>query len=183
MKLNDNTRKMALTALCLALCVVLPLAFHAIPGGGMAFSPMHIPVFLCGLACGPLFGLICGIGGPILSHLLTSMPPVAFLPGMALELAVYGLIAGLCMHYIHTQKETLDVYLSLVSAMLVGRLVAGLANAWIFQVGNYNLQLWLTAYFLKAWPGLLLHLVLVPAIYLALVKAQLLPQRYADHRH
>ncbi len=183
MKQIENTRKIAITAVCLALCVVLPLAFHLIPGEGQTFSPMHIPVFLCGLACGPLYGLICGLGGPLLSHLFTSMPPVAFLPGMLIELAVYGLVAGLCMQLIHSKKPALDVYLSLLIAMLAGRLVAGLANAWIFQVGTYNLQLWLTAYFVKAWPGLVLHLIAVPAIYFALLKANLLPERYAGTRH
>lgn len=183
MQQQVNTRNIALTAVCIALCVILPLAFHLIPGGGQLFSPMHIPVFLCGLACGPWFGLACGLAGPLFSHLFTSMPPIAFLPGMLLELAVYGLVAGLAMLLIHSKKASLDVYLSLILAMLAGRLLAGLANAWIFQIGNYNLQIWLSAYFLKAWPGLLLHLLLIPAIYFALVKAGLLPPRYADSRH
>ena len=75
--------------------VVLPIAFHSIPNAGSIFLPMHIPVLLCGLLCGPLYGLLCGILAPLISSFAPGMPPMAILPGMTAELAVYGLISGL----------------------------------------------------------------------------------------
>lgn len=62
-------KKAILTAACIALCVVLPMAFHSIPNAGSVFLPMHIPVLLCGLICGWPFGLLCGLGrAPAFQH-------------------------------------------------------------------------------------------------------------------
>ena len=64
-----STKKLVVTALCLALSVVLPMAFHAIPNAGSILLPMHLPVLLCGLAAGPVYGLLCGVFAPVLSSL------------------------------------------------------------------------------------------------------------------
>ncbi|MEG1275596.1 MAG: ECF transporter S component, partial [Ruthenibacterium sp.] len=92
---TNRTKKLVLAALCVALGMILPMAFHAVPNAGGIFLPMHIPVLLCGLVCGWQYGLACGVLAPLLSSLITGMPPAAFLPGMLCELAVYGLVSGL----------------------------------------------------------------------------------------
>ena len=171
-------KKSIITAACIALCVILPMAFHAIPNAGSIYCPMHIPVLLCGLVCGAPFGLLCGIAGPVVSSLLTQMPPAAFLPGMVIELAAYGVIAGAMMSLVHTKKIQLDLYISLVTALVLGRVVAGIAQALIFSAGSYSLAVWATGYFVTALPGLVIQLVLIPAVVFALEKAGLLPARY-----
>ena len=90
MKKTFSAKNLAFCALCIALCVVLPMAFHAIANAGIIFLPMHIPVLLCGLACGWPYGLVCGLLGPVLSGVLTGMPSPAVLPGMMVECGVYG---------------------------------------------------------------------------------------------
>ena len=50
-----------ITAVCIALCVVLPMAFHSIPQAGMIYCPMHIPVLICGIVCAPQYAVICGL--------------------------------------------------------------------------------------------------------------------------
>lgn len=170
-------KKLVLTALFIALCVVLPIAFHAIPNAGSIFLPMHIPVLLCGLACGWAYGGLCGLAGPLLSSLLTGMPPAAVLPGMMVECCVYGLVAGLMMRYVRTGRAALDLYLSLVTAMLLGRVLSGIAKALIFTPGM-TLAAWAAASFVTALPGIAIQLVLLPAVILALTKMNLLPQRY-----
>ena len=82
----SNIKRMTLSALCVALCVVLPIAFHVIPNAGAVLLPMHIPVLLCGLVCGWQYGLLCGILGPLVSSVLTGMPPAAILPGISVQL-------------------------------------------------------------------------------------------------
>lgn len=176
MKLSP-VKKIILTALMIALCVVLPIAFHSIPNGGSIFLPMHIPVLLCGLVCGWGYGGLCGLVGPLLSSLLTGMPPAAILPGMMVECCVYGLVTGLMMRYVRTGKTTLDLYLSLVAAMLLGRVLSGIAKALIFTPGM-SLAAWAAAGFVTAIPGIVIQLVLIPLVVLALTKAKLLPQRY-----
>ena len=105
----SNTKRMILTALFVALGVVLPMAFHSIPNAGSIFLPMHIPVLLCGLICGWAYGLGCGVLAPLLSSLMTGMPPAAILPGMLCELAVYGLVSGLLLKVIHTKRTIVDL--------------------------------------------------------------------------
>ena len=45
----SQVKRAMITAVCIALCVVLPMAFHSIQNAGAIFCPMHIPVLLCGL--------------------------------------------------------------------------------------------------------------------------------------
>ena len=123
MQTMSTVKKSIITAVCIALCYVLPLLFHGIQGAGQIFCPMHIPVFLCGLVCGWQFGLLCGLAGPALSSALCGMPPVSILPSMMIELAVYGLIAGIMMRCVRTRHVYADLYISLIVAIVAGRVV------------------------------------------------------------
>ncbi len=173
----SRTKKMITAAACIALCVVLPLAFHAIPKSGSLLSPMHIPVFLCGLVCGPVYGLICGLIGPFASSILTQMPAMGFLPVMMVELAVYGLVSGIMMKVIKTEKSVIKVYISLFSAMVIGRIFAGLAQSLVFSAGNYSLSMWISSYILGTLPAIVIHIILVPAVYFAIKRAGLVTDK------
>lgn len=171
-------KKSIITAVCIALCYVVPLLFHGVQNAGRVFLPMHLPVFLCGLICGWQYGLLCGLAGPALSSLLTSMPPAAMLPSMMLELAVYGCVSGLMMRFIRTKNTYADLYISLIAALLCGRVVAGLMQALIFSKGAYSMTAWVSGYVVTSWPGTLIQLVLLPSVVFALMKAHLIPERY-----
>ena len=176
MKLS-YTKRLVLTALCAALCVVLPMAFHAFPGGGNVFLPMHIPVLLCGLMCSWPYGLVCGLLGPAISSLLTQMPPAAFLPSMMIECATYGCVAGAMMELVRTKKVYLDLYISMITAMILGRVVAGFAKAWILAPGT-PIFAWVTTSLVEGIPGIVIQLMLIPTIVYALQRSRLLPLRY-----
>src|SRR5690554_7579662 len=91
-----TTKQLVLTALFLAIGILLPMVFHSFGISGLVFLPMHIPVLLCGLVCGCRLGGIVGLILPSISLLLTARPPLYPLRiSMALELARYGLAAGL----------------------------------------------------------------------------------------
>ena len=152
-----------ITAVCIALCVVLPMAFHSIPQAGMVYCPMHIPVLICGIICAPQYAIICGIAGPLLSSVLTGMPPAAMLPSMLVELTCYALIASLLMKFVHTKKSAVDLYISLIGALLIGEI---------------TITAWATSYFVTCLPGIIMQIILVPVIYASLVKANLIPSRY-----
>lgn len=179
MKEMSTAKRISLCAMCIALCYVLPIAFHAI-GLGSALSPMHIPVLLCGVICGGWSGLLCGIIGPVLSSLLSGMPPVVMLVRMIPELCVYGLAGGLCMRFIHTGKAAGDLYISLAVAMLAGRIVGGIASTIFYTVttGVYSIALWFGSYFVDLLPGIVAHLIIVPVLVFTLTKAKLIPCRY-----
>lgn len=173
-----TVKKSIITAVCIALCYVIPLMFHGIQNAGSIFCPMHIPVFICGLICGWPYGLLCGIAGPMLSSALTAMPPVAILPSMMVELAVYGAAAGLMMKLVHTKSIYADLYISLITAIVCGRVLAGIAKALIFARGSYSMAAWVAANVVTSWPGTVIQLVFIPSIVFALMKANLIPQRY-----
>ena len=106
------------------------------------------------------------------------MPPAAVLPAMLVELAVYGIVAGLCMSLIRTRKLYADLYISLVAAMLAGRIIAGIARALIFAPGTMTMAAWATSYFVTSLPGIVIQLALLPSIVFALEKARLIPTPY-----
>jgi len=174
---RSYVKNVVLTAVCAALCVVVPMAFHAIPNAGSIFLPMHIPVLLCGMLCGWPFGLTCGLLGPLLSSLTTGMPPAAMLPSMMIECAVYGAVAGILMKHVRTGRLYLDLYIALIPAMIAGRVISGIAKALIFAPGT-TLAAWATASFVTALPGILIQLLLIPALIFALERAKLIPKRY-----
>lgn len=174
-----SIKKICVTAIMIALCCILPTMFH-MAGLGTAFSPMHIPVLLCGLICGGWYGLGCGILGPILSSLLTGMPGATMLISMVPELIVYGAVTGLMMRVVRTGKLTGDLYVSLIAAMLAGRLVGGVAKA-LFYMGSgeaFTLAVWASSYFVSSLPGIICHLILIPLLVMALYRAKLIPARY-----
>lgn len=178
MKNSNYIKTIIITALCISLCVVLPIAFHAIPNAANVICPMHIPVLLCGLICPPFFSVLCGLLGPLLSSLITGMPPMAYLPAMLVELAAFGFIASVMMKIVHTKKLYLDLYISLIVSMLLGRILAGCARALIFAAGKYSMAMWLTSYFVTSLPGIIIQLALIPTIIYVLEKSNLIPKRY-----
>ena len=171
-------KKLTLSSVCIALCVVLPIAFHSIPDGGSVFLPMHIPVLICGMLCGWPYGLLCGLMGPLLSSLITGMPPAAVLPAMMVECGTYGAVSGLVLKFVRTGKTYLDLYTALVVAMIAGRVISGIAKALIFSPG-LAMSAWVTASFVTALLGIVIQLVFLPGVVATLMKAKVIPQRYA----
>ena len=178
MQKMSNVKKSIITAVCIALCYVIPLMFHGIQNAGNIFCPMHIPVFICGLICGWQYGLLCGIAGPALSSALSGMPPVAILPSMMVELAAYGTAAGLMMKLVRTKSTYADLYISLIAAIVCGRVRAGLAKALICARGSYSMSAWIAGSVVTSWPGTIIQLVFIPTIVFALMKSHLIPERY-----
>lgn len=101
------------------------------------------------------------------------MPTAALMPAMMVECAAYGLTTGLMLCLVRTGKTYADLCLSLVAAMLVGRLVSGVTKALFFMAGQYTMQAWIAASFVTALPGIVLQLAVVPSIVYYLMRAGL----------
>ena len=171
---KTRTEKMVVAAVCMALCMVLPFLTGQIPEIGSMLSPMHIPVFLCGFACGWGYAAVVGFVAPLLRFALFGMPPL-FPVGiaMAFELATYGVVSGLLYRRLPRRKRS--VYLSLIAAMLTGRVVWGAVRLAIAGLSNtgFGWAAFVSGAFTSAVPGIVCHLLLVPVIVLALEKAKL----------
>lgn len=178
----SRIKKTCICAICIALCYVLPIALHSL-GLGSVLSPMHIPVLLCGLVCGGFYGLVCGLIGPVLSSILSGMPSAAMLVTMIPELMIYGLFTGLLMKWIRTGKLLSDVYISLVTAMVLGRIAGGIAKALFISVmatgDAFSISIWATSYFITSLPGIAVHLIVIPLLFTILTKTRVVPGRYS----
>lgn len=169
MKKNNHLLKMILSALFLALAYVMPFLTGQIPEIGSMLCPLHIPVLLCGFICGWPWGLAVGFIAPLFRSLTLGMPP--FFPTavcMAFELAAYGAVAGL-MHKLLPRKKPY-IYCSLLTAMIVGRLVWGTAMFICMGIngGSFTFAAFLAGAFTNAIPGIILQIVLIPLLVILL---------------
>ena len=180
--MNNNSKqikKIAAAAICLALCMVLPFLTGQIPQFGAMLSPMHIPVLLAGFIAGPFLAAIVGFIAPLLRFALFGMPPI--MPtgvSMAFELAAYGLSAGILYNLLPKKKLAgyVSVYVALIAAMVIGRIVWGLTRLALFGlVGTpFTLEMFMAGAFINALPGIILHIILIPIVVIALKKAKLI---------
>lgn len=169
MKMARKTKKYiikpVLAALFLALGMVLPLLTGQIKEIGDSLLPMHIPVMICGLVCGYKYGAAVGLMLPFLRSLTFSMPPIY--PNavwMALELATYGLVIGFI--YMKLSKNRLSMYVALITAMIMGRVVWGVSKAVILGLGgsSFSISAFIVGGFVDSLLGIVLQLVVVPPI-------------------
>ena len=100
------------------------------------------------------------------------MPP--FYPtaiAMAFELATYGAISGLI--YSLLGKKTSSIYISLLSAMIVGRVIWGVARVILLgfsDTATFTWAMFIAGAFTNALPGIILQIILIPIIVIAIDK-------------
>lgn len=172
---HTNLKNMLLSAMLLALALVLPSLTLNSQHLGQIFLLMHLPVLLCGFVCGWPFGLAIGAIAPILRSVTFGMPPM--MPtavGMAFELAAYGLLCGLL--YKHLPKKAVFIYVTLLLGMIGGRLVWGAAMYMLLGLSGsaFSFEAFWGGAVLNALPGIALQIVLIPLIVIALERAKLI---------
>lgn len=166
---QSETKKMIIAALFLALGLIIPyFTTHMFGLPGVIFLPMHIPVLMAGLLLGPKYGAIVGFLTPLLSSILTGMPPMyPVLPGMLVELTVYGFVSGWIRH-----NQGWGLYPALVIAMLFGRIASGLIFAPLFFGQTFGAQFQiLIGNIVTGLPGIIIQLLFVPALVYFVEKA------------
>lgn len=171
---TNPIRRLTASAVCLALCLVLPFLTGQIPQIGSALCPMHIPVLLGGFVCGPWWAAAVGIIAPLLRHALFGMPPILTSLAMSVELAAYGLISGLL--YAKSAKKVKNIYIALCVSMVLGRVIWGIATVLILGVAGeaFTWAAFVSGAVLNAIPGILVQIVLIPVIVIALRKANII---------
>lgn len=167
-------RKVITAGVCLALCMLLPFLTGQLPQIGKVLSPMHIPVLLCGFVCGWQYGLIVGLIAPLLRSLCFGMPPLfPTAAAMAFELAAYGAFSGIL--YKVLPKKIPFLYISLIGAMVLGRIVWVLATLILLGISGqlFTFAATVSGAFTNAIPGIICHILIIPPIVLGLKKAHL----------
>ncbi len=173
MRENKSLKNIVLSAMFMAIGFVLPFMTGHIPQIGNMLCPMHLPVFLCGLICGWQYGLAVGFILPLLRSLVFTMPPMyPTAVAMAFELATYGSVAGLLYSRSRWQC-VLALYKALVAAMLAGRAVWAVVRVIQSSMADspFTWEMFLSGAFTTAIPGIILQLILIPAVMVALDRA------------
>ncbi|HIX47951.1 MAG TPA: ECF transporter S component [Candidatus Mediterraneibacter caccavium] len=180
--MGKTTKKLTLSAMFLAIGMVLPFLTGQIPQIGNMMLPMHIPVLLCGLICGWQYGAVLGFILPLVRYLVFGMP-VLFPTGtaMAFELMTYGLVIGLIYSF-SRWKCIISLYRALIGAMIAGRIVWAAAQMILLGVsgGTFTMKMFLAGAFFNAVPGIIIQLVLIPTVMVALGRTGLV--HFHTHR-
>ena len=172
---RTQIRKITFSALFLALALVLPFVTGQIPEVGRFISPMHIPAFLCGFICGPLWGAVVGFTAPLLRFVLFSMPDLMTAIPMAFELASYAVLSALLYRLAvsYIGNRWLRCALPLALSMVGGRIVYSAVKIAVLGIGGESVSA--AAYiavfaqsFAGTWFGIILQICLIPPIVYAL---------------
>ena len=183
-KQSRGIKKLVLSAMFMAIGLVLPFITGEIQQIGSMLLPMHIPGLFCGLICGWQYGAVVGFVLPLLRYVLFGMPPI-FPTGvsMSFELAVYGAVIGLIMQQLSKRNTTdsgknyvRNLYLALIGAMLAGRIVWGLVRFILARatMQPFTMEMFMAGAFLTAIPGIIVQLILIPGIMAALKRVGVL---------
>ena len=170
---NPSVKKLVLSSLFLALSIVLPLFISPIPEIGQRLLPMHIPVLLCGFFCGWKYGFLVGVLAPLLKTFFPPAPPLFPIAiAMSFELGAYGLLTGLLYHVF--PKKNSFIYMTLVTAMIFGRIIYGLVISILFLLDErvYTMTLFISSTVIDAIPGIILQLLIIPVIVIAIHKLE-----------
>lgn len=171
MKKQKSLNNLALSAMFLALAIILPFVTGQIPEIGNMLCPMHVPVILCGFICGSPWGLVVGALAPLLRSLTLGTPPLfPTALAMAFELAAYGLISGIL--YRVFPKKKVYIYCSLIIAMAGGRLIWGAVQfaCMGLDASKFGFSAFWAGAVVNALPGIVLQIVLIPVIVMIIEK-------------
>lgn len=174
MNKRNTTLKLIFSAMFLALAFVFPFFTGQIPQVGAMLLPMHIPVILCGFICGAPWGLVVGATAPLLRSFVLGMPPLfPTAVSMAFELAAYGALSGFLYRLL--PKKKINIYVSLVLSMVVGRLLWGMVQFCLmgFDLEKFPLSAFFSGSVVNAIPGIILQILLIPVVIVILEKSKI----------
>ncbi len=157
-----KTRKITLTALFVAIGIVLPQAFHLLggPALGQILLPMHLPVFIGAMLLGPVSGIIIAIAS-IATGVMLGMPTLLIASYMVFELVVYGVVSGYLFY-----KLKLNVITSYIVAKILGMITAIIViqlYLFLFEV-SFPPTFGSIIMFSVGIPGIIAQLLIIPII-------------------
>jgi len=159
-----KTRKLTLTALFVAIGIVLPQAIHLFGGPtlGTILLPMHLPVFIGAMLLGPVSGIFIAIASVFVGVML-GMPSILIASYMVFELVVYAFISGILY-----RKLKWNVFLSYLVAKLAGMVVAILVIQLYIHLFDIAFPPLFGSVFMfsAGIPGIILQILIIPTIVL-----------------
>lgn len=156
---KTEAQKISISALMIALGLIIPFfTSHIFGVPGTILLPMHFPIIIGGIVCGPFYGALIGLIVPVLSSLLTGMPPVyPMLPLMAVQLIFMGLFSGLIAKHFNT-------FVSVIGG-IIGGWAAYSVMLWILiLLAGHSLNMTVSGALIMGVPGIIIQLIACPLV-------------------
>ncbi|MDZ7264778.1 MAG: hypothetical protein ONB16_09355 [candidate division KSB1 bacterium] len=163
-----ETKQIALIALFIALCILVPFLFHLV-GLGKMLLPMFLPILLAGFVIKFPAAILVGLLGPWISALVTGMPPLF---PTALSMSVEGAMTSGLAAFLHHQKR-FPLWLCLMVAVIAQRAARIAMLLLILPLFGLPAKTLSLADFTYSFPGVVLQLVLIPIILKLLWKMKI----------
>lgn len=165
---RNNTKRLVIAGLLLAIGIIVPTIFHTTGLPGTTFLPMHIPVLIGGFLLPPHLAALLGMLTPVLNFLITGMPVLfSMVVIMIFELGTYGFVASILY-----RKLKIPSIISLIFSMIVGRIMVGVVV--FILAAFFSIQLDPMTFIIggvtTGLPGVIIQLVLIPTLIYSIVK-------------
>jgi len=156
-----SSRDLALCGVFGAMGMLLPVVFHMLQLGKM-FMPMYLPLVTLAFFVRPVATGITAFAVPLLSALLTGMPP--FFPPVAVIMAVELSIMAVVIAAIHGLRPGLPTLAVLIPVLLLGRIL-GLGMVYgMAVIIDLPPTFVAAASLISGWPGIILMMVVIPPL-------------------
>lgn len=128
-RLFGNVRVLVISALFIAMSIVLGklLAFNI--GNSIRISFENLPVLMAGIFFGPLIGAVVGMGADIIGCLIVGY---SINPIITLGVVCVGFVSGLLAQLIKTDKIPLRIYPSVLIAHAIGSMIVKSIGLYIY---------------------------------------------------
>ncbi len=154
----STVRIVTWSALFIALGVLFPILFHLF-GLGPVFLPMFLPILTAGFVLPPVFAVLVGVVTPLVSFLLTQMPPFLILPLMMSEGFFLGGIPS-----VFFQKLKWNFWLVLGGTLIFDRMLLAVLVLFLSPVFHLPPRLASGYVVLQGLPGVVLNFIFVPVL-------------------
>ena len=156
-----RNRELAYCGLFGAAALLMPVLFHLIHLGHL-FMPMYLPLVALAFFVRPGMAALTAVLVPLLSGAATGMPPYfpPIAPVMSVELAAMALMIGSCRRFF--PRATALVIL--IPALGFGRVINAVLMYLVASCMKLPAAFVAGISFLSGWPGMILMLVVIPAI-------------------
>ena len=158
--MKKKTYQLTLSAMFVALGVLFPMLFHGV-GVGAVFLPMFWPIAAAAFFLDLPIALVAALLTPLVSSLITGMPPVSppILQIIALELVV--LASTIVLFY---RRTRLGLLWPLLIGLTLSRIVLILVVKIFAPILGLPPQLFSLTVVMQGMPGVIAILILVPLI-------------------
>lgn len=158
--MKTHTKNLVIASLFVALGLLIPILFHAV-GLGSIFLPMFLPMAIAAFLLDWKYAIAVGALTPIISALLTGMPPIS--PPIAQLMVFEGIaLVGITAWGFRCWRG--GTLLPLAAGMLASRAVLLFSVALLAPIIGLPPKMSAIVVVLKGAPGVILILIVTPLL-------------------